>query len=378
MVHPGYMTTWSLSLGAALDFSLTGRKVPQTLFYNVAGIYENLKWFSLPDGGFVYPSGQDWSLFRTPAWLFPHSLMTVYSQDPDAWTLAQRCLTVIEAMQSRSESGAIYHSEEYFFPSTQMDILYALSKTWLTFQPLRTIPSPYQPRRGVLKLEAGKILMHRTSQAIHTFSWGKTIMAQFLLDREDRVVSPDPRNGLGHIRLPGARKPLPVRIHQIAIQETKDRFKVDLALDHGQNRVRAYLLYESEPNGDFLIREKLVALERIQISEVATGMMGILNNPYWVFEQGRRTLTLDKQSYEFAACKGRKLLTKDIREVSIDDQIQITSKRPLNLGYLSATAPERGRATDRLYLNYHPEETTYQKGEVISEYEVTIAPKPAQ
>jgi hypothetical protein len=28
IVHPGYMSTWSLSLGNALDFSMTGRKVP--------------------------------------------------------------------------------------------------------------------------------------------------------------------------------------------------------------------------------------------------------------------------------------------------------------------------------------------------------------
>ncbi len=378
MVHPDYMSTWSLSLGNALDFSLTGRKVPRTLLYNVAGIYENLKRFSLPDGGFVYPSGQDWTLFRTPYWLFPHALMTVYGHDPEAWTLAQRCVTVIEKMQARSASGAIFHAGEYFFPSTQTDTLYALAKTWLTFHQLQTIHASYQPRRGVLKLEAGKILLHRTTKAIHTFSWGKKVMAQFVLNREDRVVAPDSRNGVGHIRLTGETKPLTVKIHKVAIQETKDRFEVNLALDHGQNMVRAYLLYRSEPNGEFFIREKLVALDRIQIAEVATGMIGILNNPYWVFEEGQRNITVDNQPYEFPACKGRKVIINGIQTIDVDGQILITSKSPLYFGYVSATTSQRGRATDRLYLNYHSEEKTYHKGEVISEYEVTIAPKPVK
>lgn len=376
IVHPGYMSTWSLSLGNALDFSMTERKVPQTLLYNVSGIYNNLKWFSLPDGGFVYPSGQDWALFRTPYWLFPHCLMTVYGNDPDAWSLAQQCLNVIERMQARSKTGAIFHSEEYFFPSTQTDTLYSLAKTWLAFHQLGDLRSQHRSPRGVLRLNAGKILLNRTGQAIHTFSWGKKVMAQFVLNREDRIVSPDQRNGVGHVRLHSAEKPLPIRIREIAIRETKERFDVDLVLDHGPNKIRAFLQYHSEPNGDFHMRENLVALETIRIGEVATGLVGILNDPYWIFEKGTRTIVLDGQSYVFESCKGQKVAKDGIEEIEIDDAILIKSDKPLHIGYLSATAVQRGRATDMLYLNYHPEEKTYQNGDVISEYTVTMAVKP--
>ena len=77
IVHPDYMTAFSLTLGCTLDFVMTGRQPPEALLYNVAPIYENLKWFWLPDGGFVYPSGQDWGLFRNADWLFKHVLMAV-------------------------------------------------------------------------------------------------------------------------------------------------------------------------------------------------------------------------------------------------------------------------------------------------------------
>ncbi|HUS46778.1 MAG TPA: hypothetical protein VM098_01565, partial [Phycisphaerae bacterium] len=101
-VHPDYMQCFGLSLGSALDYRLSGRRPPEALLYNVPGIYENLKWFVLPDGGFVYPNGQDWTLFRNPCWLRSHLLMAVFAGDPDAWTLALRSLAALEKMQARS------------------------------------------------------------------------------------------------------------------------------------------------------------------------------------------------------------------------------------------------------------------------------------
>jgi len=104
--------------------------------------------------------------------------------------------------------------------------------------------------------------------------------------------------------------------------------------------------------------------------------VGILNNPYWIFEKGRRTIVLDEQSYVFESCRGREVLKEGIKEIEIDDSILIKSDKPLYIGYSSATAAQRGRATDMLYLNYHPEEKAYQNGDVISEYSVKMTVKP--
>jgi hypothetical protein len=91
----------SLSLGASLDYALSGRQAPECLRPNVAGIYENLKWFVLPDGGFVYPNGQDWQLFRNADWAGAHFQMAVFGRDPNAWVLACRSLDTLEKMQAR-------------------------------------------------------------------------------------------------------------------------------------------------------------------------------------------------------------------------------------------------------------------------------------
>src|SRR5690606_19126391 len=49
-VHPDYMTTFHQTLGNMIRYRLTGRKPPEAIFYNVAPLYDNLKWFALPDG----------------------------------------------------------------------------------------------------------------------------------------------------------------------------------------------------------------------------------------------------------------------------------------------------------------------------------------
>ena len=115
IVHPDYMTCFSLSLAAELDYALSGRKPPESLRYNAAGVYENLKWFVLPDGGFVYPNGQDWQLFRNPDWIAKSVMMSVWLDDAEAWSLVCRSVAALEKMQARATSGAVYAADETRF-----------------------------------------------------------------------------------------------------------------------------------------------------------------------------------------------------------------------------------------------------------------------
>ncbi len=120
------------------------------------------------------------------------------------------------------------------------------------------------------------------------------------------------------------------------------------------------------------IREKLVARSDITTSRIATGLIGILNNPDWVYEQGRRTITIDGRQEVVPALGGRRFSADNARVIEIDQAMRITSARPLHLGYLGAKKPERSRATDELYLNYYPGARAWRAGKTISEYEATV------
>ncbi len=370
-VHPDYMTTFSLSLGCAPDFAMTGRRIPEALLFNVAPIYENLKWMLLPDGGFVYPNGQDWELFRNPSWLGKHVLMAVWALDPDAWMWVLHTLDTLEKMQARSTDGAVFHPGEYFFASTQSDLLRSLANAWLSLQLAGEVPNAPRERIGVRRWDSAQVILHRTPDAIHTVSWGAKVMAQCVPSRLDRVVSPHERNGIGHVRLAGARDALALRVQNAEIRETPDGFDASLTVDHG-NEIRAQLRFRSEPDGSFLMAEKLIALTNVSTAEIATGLVGILNNPHWIYEHARRRVTADDQLIEVASCSRQQWHWEATRRIVVDDVIVVQSDRPLRASYLAADRAERGRVTDQLILNHLPGNRSWTTGETLSDYQVVV------
>lgn len=378
IVHPDYMTCFSLSLGCAMDYVMSGRKAPEALLYNVAPIYENLKWFLLPDGGFVYPNGQDWQLFRNCGWLRTHALMAVFAHDPDAWSLALRSLESLEKMQARTDTGAAYLPEEYFFASTQTDLLTSTARCWLTLQAADKIEDRPREPLGVRRLDSGKIILRRTPEAIHSFAWGARVMALYVPNRRDRIVSPHQASGIGHVCVaslgasPSAQSVLPTKVRTVNVTQGDDRFAAELVLDHGDDQIRAHLHFRSNADGSFSIQEKLVALSEVTTSEIATGLIGVLNNPHWIYERGRRVISCDGHEKSVPALSGHTIVANAVTRLCIDDVLEIRSPKPLSIRYLGATQAERSRVTDELSLNYLGGVRRWRAGETIGEFEATI------
>ncbi len=350
IVHPDYMTTFSLSMIAALDCALSGRKPPEAAFHNVEGVYENLQWFLLPDGGFVYPSGQDWRIFRNVDWIRKHLLMAVFMRHPDGWAEAERGLQTLEKMQARTDTGAVYLDGEFFFASTHADLFRSLAHTWLMLQMADDVPKQPSDPVGVRRLDAAKIILHRTSRAIHSFSWGARTMAMCVPFDADRIVAPHPRSGIGHVRLQGASKPLPIRTVDVRVTDDADSFRAELVLDHGE-AVRAELLFRSTADGRWIVSEKLTALEDVTTTDLATGLIGILNHPNWVYENGSREVRFDGDEQTLVALSGKTILRPAVRRLSVDGRLHVESAEPLAVRYATATRPARGRVRDELSLN---------------------------
>jgi len=376
IVHPDYMTAYSQTLGCMLEYRLTGRKPPEALLHNVAGLYENLKWLSLPDGGFMYPSGQDWMLYRQADWLYPHALMAVYGNDREAWVLADRCLEVLERMQARTDSGTVYLPEETFFASSQSDKLTHFSSMWLTLHFADRF-EPADPRReGVRPFDSGRFVLNRTPSAVHSFSWGAKVMAHSVAMRKDRLVSPHERSGVGFVQLKGHDAPLPVTLADVRVDHDDRTFAVDLVVHHGDS-VEARLRYRSRADGTWQMAEKLVALREVTTSRIATGLIGVLNDRNWIYQRGERRVRIGDQRAVVPSCAGVRLRADGVGEVAVDEVLHVRSDQGLLVGYVSAAAPQRGRVTDELYLNVIDGEHTWQAGRTISEFqaEVRFAPQ---
>jgi hypothetical protein len=371
-VHPDYMTTFNTTLGCALRYQLTGRRPPEALLHNVAAMYENLKWFTLPDGGFVYPNGQDWELFRNPGWVYPHVLMAVFAHDPDAWQLANNSLVTLEKMQKRNPSGDIQRDDEFEFPSSRVSLFRSLGLAWLALNSVQQIEDSPQPRLGILRLDSGKVILHRTPHVINSLSWGTKPMAMCVPLRLDRIVSPDQRSGIGRIWIEGSEEPLPVQAVDAQVNQDGESFSADLVVEHGEKLFRAEIHVASDPEGVLTLKEKLVALTDVKTSEIATGLVGILNHPHWIYETGQRAVSFDGETRQVLALSGTKLQRSGISSITIDDALRIGSDHPLSVKYQADHKMKRGRATDALYLNYLGEKLSWHKGQVVSEYAVRI------
>jgi hypothetical protein len=354
---------------------LSNRRPPEALLHNVREIYENLKWFYLPDGGCVYPNGEDWELFNNAFdWSELHIQMAAYAQDADAWPLLKKCLATGEKMQARDSQGALYAQEEIVYPGAQQLAGEALARDWLTLQTVKLFVDRPQPLLGVKRLDIGKLILHRTPKAIHTLSWGSVVMAQCVPWRMDRVVSPDQRDGIGHVQLKKNKKVLPVKLVSVEVKNSADGFTADMTLDHG-DAVRAELQFRSNADGSFVMREKLTALRDITTSQIATGLIGVLNNPKWIHETHSRKIKFDDQTADVPTLSGKTVESTGVRHIDVDGALGIESSSPLAAQYLGAKKISRGRATDELYLNYLGGERNWKQGQVISIYEATLTPQ---
>ena len=98
----------------------------------------------------------------------------------------------------------------------------------------------------------------------------------------------------------------------------------------------------------------------------------------FLFERGRRTVTLDGRATDVKSLSGQVVDGKAVNRVAVDNILVIESDGPLQVRYTGATSAERGRATDRLYLNVVAGEHKWSAGETISKYEVEVSCPPAE
>ncbi|MCC6124357.1 MAG: hypothetical protein IT426_05320 [Pirellulales bacterium] len=371
-VHPDYMSTFNLLLTCDFDYRVTGRRPPDALFHNVRPLYENLLWFALADGGFAYPNGQDWEMYRNPAWMHIHALMAGLGRHPDAWRALNVSATIAEKMQARRADGAIYEPDEIVYRGAQEGVFRELGRVWLVLQLAgeEIVDRPAE-RLGVRRLDSGKIILHRTPSAVHSVSWGARIMAMATPMKMDRLISPDQRSGVGQIRLAGDNKPLPLTLDSAKVDETADGFLASLAVKHG-DAVRAELKFRSQADGTWTASEKLVALKDIETEEIATGLIGILNNPRWVYSHDARRIQFDNRVVEVPALSGIILKGPSAKHIVVDGILDIASAQPLAARYLGEKTMQRGRATDRLYLNYVGQKRRSARGETIAEWEAVV------
>ncbi|MBV4359915.1 hypothetical protein [Pinibacter aurantiacus] len=367
IVHPDYMAAWIQNAENDVYYLLSGRKPFQAFLYNLPQIYNNQKRLFLPDGGYCYPNGQDWALFRNADWMPAHATAVARFNDPEAVYFLRAGLETAEKMQQRNQDGAIYAPGENYFASAQGHLSYWLAQAWLELQFAQKELQPVSQKTGVNYFPDGKILVNRTKNAFHSVSWGEKIMIQLMALAKDHIVSPDQRNGIGYITIDN--KVQPVKLKSVKVKETKNSFVIDMVIEHGKY-IQSVISCESNKNGQLIISEKLTALQDCVTDSVETLSFGILNNVNWVHEKGSRTLKLEQQEFNVKAASGQayRAVAKSIKV----DGLNFDLGTPGNVTYKAASKLKDSRYTDMLVLNVIQDKHEWKQGNVLSQNKVSI------
>ncbi|MGJ7029751.1 hypothetical protein [Niabella hirudinis] len=368
IVHPDYMGAWILNAGNDLDYLMTDRKPFDAFLYNLPGIYNVQKRLLLPDGGYCYPNGQDWALFRNADWMPVHATAVARFNDPEAVYYLQEAIETAEKMQARNKDGAIYAPGENYFASAQSHLGYWLIQAWLVLHFAKTELAPEKPQQtGVTCFEDGKFMIHRTGTAIHSVSWGAKIMLQLMPVAKDHIVSPDDRNGIGKISVNDVVQT--VSLKSIDIKRSDSAFVIKMLIAHGKN-IEAMIECESMPDGRLSIKETLKAVKACTTDFIETLSFGILNNPDWVYEKASRLLQIGLQQFQVKAGTGRTYRAE--ANMAGIDRLRFVLGQSSLITYKTADKLSRSRFTDMLVLNAIPGKHVWKEGAVISKKDLLI------
>ena len=181
-VHPDYMCCTTMCMFQKMLFEWAGEKPFEALDWNVQNIYAVSKQLAFPDGGWIYPNGQDWQLHRNADWFDLHCPIAIQYHDRQAATLMRIVLETAEKMAARNPNGPVILPEETIFASSQHFILEGYARSYLVLLANGEGPAPvseetlWSALKGLHVFDSGKLAVMRTDKSIATFSWGPQIM----------------------------------------------------------------------------------------------------------------------------------------------------------------------------------------------------------
>ncbi len=293
-VHPDYMSNIRLNLTQELEYGWGAIKPPAALRFNATNVYAALEKLDFPDGGFVYPNGQDWHLHRADFFDI-HTMMALDFNDPQAARMMRICLEEIEKMQARHADGSISEPNEVLSPSAHLIQMEEIPDAYFHLRKYGDGPTPvdenelWRQLSGKHLFTFGKFALLRTPTSVATFSWGRQVMGMVLPLRKDLLLSPNDRSLIGNIEIGGKRDTPVVKFASI-IPMVKT-LAVSGTLDRAGGAMSQRFAFVALPDGRTVYVDALErATAKTQATKIDLGLLGILNEPEWVYQTASRTL----------------------------------------------------------------------------------------
>lgn len=357
-VHPSYMACTGLNLAQEPLYWWGGQPVPESVRFNAEPIYAHLKFLTHPDGRLHFPNGQDWELHRLAASL--HAKMNVIFRDPEAAHLERISLDTCERMQARI--GQTLLKDEYFFPSLPGMYVADYATTFLVHlyggEGVAPVSAGAFQRRqtGVRHFQFGQFIAQRSSAGFVSFSWGRRVMGQAIPFARDLLGSPCETGFVGPVD----------QIEQIEVEPGEDRFTVRALLGREKGALGQQIVFASMPGGRVVYAERITARRAVHVPRLETGVIGVLNEPEWVYQPAPRHLQF--AGGEWPVDGRQPAARRELASpwVSIDDIWSFSVAGADGWIYEPNHRIDRGRREQKLWLK-PPVQTEFSAGEIVAE-----------
>jgi hypothetical protein len=391
IVYPVYMWASMVNLCQSAGYHVYARRdPPQAAFHHLRDVYEVYKRLQTWEGLPGYVNGSDKFLHLQVVDIFLHSFFAQVLGDREAAHLEAVELEILEKMQARFSDGRLYPVEEVGPWSRVNNLSFILGGSYLLHYVVQNDVEPVEADRferrirGVSYFRQGKFLLHRTPHKLVSFAWAKPYRVMGLAMPRDGswLVTPHVRGFMGVLLEPGQAKEPPWDIESLDFTRRSDSFAV-----HGQalrcgGKIRHDWTFESLPDHDVVLSERLVAVRQVTLDRAETGTMGIGR------AFGSEGITLQSQDVHrhFNGKEGTEdeLVEFPGGRLVVDGRFTYQWSGLGTVSYLRRSRPARvrgapggyGQIEDQLSVRHIQRPRSFSPGQVIAEGELRVCMQP--
>lgn len=306
-VHPDYMCTTRLNLVQKFDYDWAGNPEPASLRFNADKVYASVKILGCPDGGWVYPNGQDWQLHRAPDWIDINAFIAILFNDPEAARLLRLTIDTTERMMARNADSGLFLSDEVLVPTSHAIPAELFADVYLLLRALGDGPAPVADDKlwpalsGKHVFANGNFAVLRSAHSVATFSWGSQVMGMMIPLRKDLLLTPNERSLIGSITMSDGKQDNPAATRVELLNEPAV-LALSGSIDRAAGAIEQRFAFVALGDGRTIYADVLrMKNASTRPAAIDLGTLGVLNDRQWVYHNGVRTLHHDGGKAQFLA-----------------------------------------------------------------------------
>jgi hypothetical protein len=387
-VHPDYLSCFTLNLHNAGYYKLAGMTPPAAAFHHARDCSDVLKHLTATNGSLFYINGQDWWPHRHEVPMIAEALASIHFSDPDAASIERGALAWLGKMHQRFDDGRALDPREVTYPNAAEELMIGYAKLYLAHRlfgdgPPPSSPLEFQQHQSTTRIfEKGGFVTHRTPAKFVSFCWANNIMGLLYPSDDTWFTAPQEGGLVGSIDAVGVKDTPPkletrsINKLQLSSQSTNDGFAFVGKLSRCEGRIEQRIAVISLPDAPVLYIEQLRARQTVNLKEVATATVSILNEDASpICPNQRQIWTSNGELRVPGATDGsaeRHILQSDW--VNIDDKLGVAAHAANQMLFVANHKYHRGRLAQTLAANYRQNLGHREPGQVISEAVVGFVP----